>query len=76
MFNALKSLYYGNVKRTVRLHGVHSDWFKVQTGLKQRCILFPLLFNVFVNDLIQEIRCLHVGIPYTDTELISILLRR
>ena len=76
MFNALKSVYYGNVKRTVRLNRVHSDWLKVQTGLKQRCILFPLLFNAFVYDLIQEIRRLHVGIPYTDNELISILLRR
>ena len=74
MFNALKSLYYSNVKCTVRLNGVHSDWFKVQTGLKQGCILSPLLFNDFVNDLIQEIRRLHVGIPYTDDELISILL--
>ena len=73
MFNALKSLY-SNVKCTVRLNGVHSDWFKVQTGLKQGCILSPLLFNAFVNDLIQEIRRLHVGIPYTDDELISILL--
>ena len=73
MFNALKSLY-SNVKCTVRLNGVHSDWFKVQTGLKQGCILSPLLFNAFVNDLIQEIHRLHVGIPYTDDELISILL--
>ena len=73
MFNALKSLY-SNVKCTVRLNGVHSDWFKVQTGHKQGCILSHLLFNAFVNDLIQEIRRLHVGIPYTDDELISILL--
>ena len=69
MFNALKSLY-GNVKCTVRLNGVHSDWFKVQTGLKQGCILSLLLLNAFVNDLIEEIRRLHFGIPYTDNELI------
>ena len=27
--------------------GVCSDWFEGEQGLRQECVLFPLLFNVF-----------------------------
>ena len=50
MLRSLKSLYE-NVKCTVRVNGVHSEWFDVNTGLKQGCVLSPLFFNAFVNDL-------------------------
>ena len=50
MLRSLKSLYE-NVKCTVRVNGVHSEWFDVNTGLKQECVLSPLFFNAFVNDL-------------------------
>ena len=41
MLRSLKSLYE-NVKCTVRVNGVHSEWFDVNTGLKQGCVLSPL----------------------------------
>ena len=28
-------------------HGRCSEWFEVAQGLRQGCVLFPLLFNVF-----------------------------
>ena len=55
MLRSLKSLYE-NVKCTVRINGVHSEWFDVNTGLKQRCLLSLLFFNAFVNDLTLAIK--------------------
>ena len=47
---SLQSLYK-NVKYTVRVNGQQTDWFEVNCGLKQGCILSPMLFNLFINDL-------------------------
>ena len=73
MLRSLKSLYE-NVKCTVRVNGVHSEWFDVNTGLKQGCVLSPLLFNAFVNDLILAIKSLNCGVPVFLESSISILL--
>ena len=59
MLTALKSLYE-NVKCTVRINGRQNDWFSVATGLKQGCILSPLLFNGYINDLVKELNELDV----------------
>ena len=73
MLNSLKSLYE-HVQCTVRVNGCYSDWFDVQAGLKQGCILSPLLFNAFVNDLIHAIRSLNCGVPFDEDDSVSILL--
>ena len=38
--------YYQNVKCCVRLDSVDTDWFDIGVGVKQGCILSPLLFPV------------------------------
>ena len=73
LIRSLKSLYE-NVKCTVRLNGFHSEWFDVNTGLKQGCVLSPLFFNAFVTDLILAIKSLDCGIPIFLESSISILL--
>ena len=73
MLTALKSLYK-NVKCTVRINGRQSDWFSVGTGLKQGCILSPLLFNGYINDLVKKLNELDCGIKFNECSIISILL--
>ena len=63
-----------HVQCTIRINGCHSEWFDVQTGLKQGCILSPLLFNSFVNDLIHAIRALNCGVPFGDDDSLFVLL--
>ena len=50
MYSNLRAIY-DHVKCSVRINGYHTDWFKVNSGLKQGCLLSPILFNLFVNDL-------------------------
>ena len=60
---------YQDVKYCVRLNGIDTEWFKVMNGLKQGCMLSPLLFNLFINDLVEAINSLGVG-----QEKVSVLL--
>ena len=69
---SLQSLYK-NIKCTVRVNGQQTDWFDVYCGLKQCCILSPMLFNLFINDLTRHINDVGSGISVGDTSL-SILL--
>ena len=61
----LKSLYI-DYQCCVRLNGFSTDYFSVKCGLKQGCILSPLLFNLYVNDLITSLKVTGKGIPIND----------
>ncbi len=69
---ALKAIY-SNVECSVRLNGNMTEWFNVNTGLKQGCVLSTVMFNIFINDLIDDIKLLDIGINI-DGEKLSILL--
>ena len=70
--NALRSLYKG-VKACVRINGKLIDWFNVDLGVKQGCLLSPCLFNLFFDSLSDEIKSLRKGVPFGNEKL-SILL--
>ncbi len=55
MLSAIKVLYR-DVECCVHINGFKSPWFNVNTGLKQGCLLSLVLFNLFINDLVDEIK--------------------
>ncbi len=44
----LQNLYDGN-QAAVKLRGKKSEWFPLNSGVKQGCVISPLLFNVFID---------------------------
>ena len=69
---ALKGLY-SNIECSLRLNGNLTDWFNVDSGLKQGCILSTIMFNIYVSSLIDNIKALNIGIDI-DNEKLAILL--
>ena len=42
--------------------GGETEWFNIDTGLKQGCVLSPLLFDIFLDGLVGVLKRTHVGI--------------
>jgi hypothetical protein len=55
MWRVLKNLYQ-EVGSCVRLGKEKTDWFNLEIGLRQGCILSPILFSVFIDGLAQEVK--------------------
>ena len=72
MLVAIKSLY-SSVSSCVRVNHFYTNWFHVNSGLRQGCALSPLLFNLFINDLALRIKSLGKGVNI-DNETVSILM--
>ena len=50
MFNTIKHLY-SNDKACVKNNNRISETFDINQGVRQGCVLSPLLFNIFMADL-------------------------
>ena len=72
MWRVLKG-YYKKVQSAVRLEGGNTDWFDVDVGVRQGCVISPMLFDVFVDQLAREVRALKLGVAAADGRL-SLLL--
>jgi hypothetical protein len=52
---------YRNVEIKVVFGDFESDWFEQEYGVKQGCVLFPTLFSVLMNDLVNMLRRSNIG---------------
>ena len=68
MYQSLKAMYKGTESR-LQINAQYSNSFNVSAGLKQGCILFPLLFNLFINDLAETLTQTGVRIPIGDKKM-------
>ena len=68
----LQELYRG-VECKVRFEEYLSEAFEVTTGLRQGCVLSPLLFSLYINGAVEKLRAAKVGIMCRE-ELVPALL--
>jgi hypothetical protein len=66
-------MWYGNVKARVRVNDVESDWFETKVGVRQGDTLSPLLFNIFINGIVEMVKEGGVGAALGD-ERVAILM--
>ena len=64
---------YKKVQSSVRLDGCNTEWFDVDVGVRQGCVISPLLFDVFVDGLAREMKALGLGVAAGEGRL-SLLL--
>ena len=49
-------------------NGHVTDWFQIHSGVRQGCILSPLLYALFINDLVKELNALNRGVEIAEGE--------
>ena len=71
-YNAIKSLYAGTISQ-LRINSHLTDIFTVTNGVRQGDTISPTLFNLYTNDLVDELNALKCGVDI-DGRCVSILL--
>jgi hypothetical protein len=73
MWRVLRSLYT-KVESSVVIDGVLTEWFPLETGVRQGCVLSPLLYALFINGLVTELNKSGLGVEISEGKLLSALL--
>lgn len=71
-YKTLNSMYLG-CESAINLNGRLTEWFPVDYGVRQGDTLSPTLFSIYVNDLVDDVKSLGLGVPVGDMK-ISIFL--
>ena len=71
-YEGLITMYSGCLS-AVSINGKLTDWFNIGYGVRQGDTLSPTLFNIFINDLIDDVNSLNLGVSIGNRKL-SILL--
>jgi hypothetical protein len=56
-----KKIYYNVSEAIINFNNQYSDQFKIVAGIKQIGILSPLLFNMFIDELVEGILEINKG---------------
>ena len=53
--------FYVNSRSCVRVGSSVSEWFPVQVGLRQGCVMSPWLFNIYMDGVVREVNARVLG---------------
>ena len=65
LLHIIKTMYE-HVQSAVRIGHELTDWFSVQSGVRQGDNLAPTLFSIYINDFMQEIQEVNKGVRIGD----------
>ena len=54
LLNGIKSMYVDS-EACVRINRVESEWFKIESGVRQGCVMSPWLFNLYMDGVMKEL---------------------
>ena len=60
LFKAVQSFYVDS-RACVRVRNDVSEWFPVNVGLRQGCVMSPWLFNVYMDGVVREVNVRVLG---------------
>lgn len=72
MYQAIKN-YYSQTESCVKLNNMYSEWFQINSGVRQGDPLSPTLFSLYINELAKEIKSMHIGVKFAGL-LFNVLL--
>ena len=73
MWRVIKKMYEAS-RSTVLLEGEKSVMFSVEQGVAQGCSLSPILFSVFINDLLKDVEQAELGIQLSSGKRVGGML--
>lgn len=73
MWRVLRAMYR-EVKSCVMVDGEQTEWFETCMGVRQGCVLSPILYSIFINGFAKAMKESGVGGVPVDGELLQLLL--
>ena len=70
-FNILRNIYNLD-KACLKVDNVRTTSFDISIGVRQRCVLSPILFNIFLSDLAKKFQSLEGKLNMGDTSINSL----
>ena len=55
LLNGMKSMYTNSLA-CVRVKGGESECFRIDNVVRQKCIMFPRIFNVYMDAVMKEVK--------------------
>jgi hypothetical protein len=65
---------YKAVKCAIVVDGEQSEWFENLVGLRQGCVLSPILFAIFIDSMARSIRERNLGVEVMATRIGALLI--